>query len=621
MEWTRYLWTHYFDNDGGKRRRSQSKLAYIVNHVANAYYVGVGYEDAVLPPDEPCSANYDNWCSLTNVQSLVGRAQFEVSKVSTREDWEELVHRVNFDPDYVIEGGFYLFLYNMEKGKLLAHGKTFDRFSDTAEEICLRDNNGTAGNSPTLHELFSNATSEQSTGWVKYNWRKPDDDIAYQKIALTVRITFDSEDYVLEAGFRHETQEYPTGPRGESCDESYNTPCSSRTAHQLSSHTLVHLLAEDGKTTMEDRLAAVSEESEFKPGSFYAFVFNRSTSVCSSHGQTPSFVGLTLSQIIEHNIGSTLDVEALHQQFSKAAERGGAIVLYDWANASQKICHIFRINEDLYGGVGYYNTRYPLDLAFGKTMRGDDTPCSSRFNQSCSQVNARAILGNALAELVLASSEPISMPQGRSKKSIGEVFTRITNKGWNFFYSDFAVSVSSFGNHTACQNNDGSGCTVANGANPSYIGLTWNETLQLQGEFTTKGDDLHHQLMDKANEGGGFVRYHFLEEEKVAWVSRFHHEGESYYVLVEYMNVESPPTCDNCGDDLVCTAPTQQFCLMVEVEPDDIVALSVVLAVGCMITLFCVVSVVRCWAKLQRMKRKVPRSRLQITEGIAPWDH
>jgi hypothetical protein len=85
--WVQYLWSDgarpaATDGSSPSDYTVHSKLAFVIN-VNDVYYVGVGYENQPLPVDLPCSASFDSWCSLTNVRSLVGKAQFRLNQAES----------------------------------------------------------------------------------------------------------------------------------------------------------------------------------------------------------------------------------------------------------------------------------------------------------------------------------------------------------------------------------------------------------------------------------------------------------------------------------------------------------------------------------------------------------
>ena len=54
--------------------------------------------------------------------------------------------------------------------------------------------------------------------------------------------------------------------------------------------------------------------------------------VCVAHGADPSFVGLTLSAVLQRTRNTDVEGGELHRRFVAAAERGGDFVSYAWRN-------------------------------------------------------------------------------------------------------------------------------------------------------------------------------------------------------------------------------------------------------------------------------------------------
>lgn len=150
--WVQYLWS-----DGGS---TNSKLAYVTSFnstLLGNFMVGVGYEEAQLPPDLPCSDKFDSFCSTTNVRSLVGKAQFHLFEAGkSLENFESAVYDISFSDDFKIDGGFYAFMYNYD-GRLKAHGVLRDSFGATLPEILEDKKFGTKEDGEVLHAAFVNA--------------------------------------------------------------------------------------------------------------------------------------------------------------------------------------------------------------------------------------------------------------------------------------------------------------------------------------------------------------------------------------------------------------------------------------------------------------------------------
>ena len=259
-------WVQYLSSDRRRRRRNgghtndtttseeeeeeeedviNSKLAYVTN-LTSAYYLGVGYENKQLPPDVPCSAEFDGWCSITNVRSLVGAAQFRLERAVSLENFEAAVYELSFDAAlFTIEEGFYPFLFHYD-GRLKAHAILHDAFGLRISDIFERHELGTKDDGDALHARFVAAADAQQdgtgSGWVQYQWRNRLDEAAYTKIAFLTKIVFREEEYYLGVGYNFAMEETARGPLDEECSSSNNLPCSFKTALQLSSHSLSHAI-------------------------------------------------------------------------------------------------------------------------------------------------------------------------------------------------------------------------------------------------------------------------------------------------------------------------------------------------------------------------------------------
>lgn len=578
--WVTYLWS-----DGGD---TNSKVAY-VTALNEDYMIGVGYEDVQLPPDVPCSAKFDGWCSIDNVRSLVGKAQFSLYEASSSlELFESVAFDMSFLPDaYQIPGEFYTFMYNFD-GSLKAHAKPrfHEEFGSTFADIFFKNGLGTRQEGQNIHEAFVRAA--EGNGWVSYPWRDSLTSEPYAKIAKLVKVEFEDDAFYVGAGFNFATDLLPTGPLGEGCTAATNLPCAFSTAFQLSSHALAFAISSTDSVSEIFTTLTYSPEFKTENADFYIFTYNYNE-VCQSHGSNPDFVGMTLSDVFDL-VGNGLDGTIVHEQFLAAAEQGGGFVKYDWIDAQgnpfEKISYIFSMNldgEDYYGGIGLNHVRAPVQefTESGTKENGEPILCSSEFGWDCSEVNARAIEGQALADLTLYSS---NLQQASLQRTVSGVLTSITAKDDLYRVNeDFTVSVFA---------GDQSGSCVASGAEPAYVGKTWQEILDVQGITSIRGPELHRQLLNKANGNGGVVEYAFstgtdAAKRKRAWTSRFRSEGELYYVVAEYFTTDPPPTCDagECPASMECTSDDQAFCEVIpepSENPIDTPMVKVLIALTCL---------------------------------------
>lgn len=330
--WIQYLWT-----DGGA---VNSKMAYVVTNVTGRLSVGVGYENQQLPVNLPCSADYDSWCSITNVQSLVGKAQFLLYQAESQAAFENALYQISNNPDFTVKEGFYPFVYDIANGRLVAHGRLQGSLGSTLPELFVQLALGTADDGAALHATFVTGVQEQDTAWVQYQWRNRLEEATYTKIAYLVKIstTFQEDttngekpvkEFYLGVGFTFQIETLGQGLPGALCSATYNLPCAFRTSFQLTSHALSH--ASSSPLPVDEMFGAITTGTEptFRPGNgFYIFAYDFN-GTCVAHGGNSSFVGLTLEEVFQE-VNIPLDANQLHDMFRTAAKNGGGWVLYDW---------------------------------------------------------------------------------------------------------------------------------------------------------------------------------------------------------------------------------------------------------------------------------------------------
>lgn len=259
-----------------------------------------------------------------------------------------------------------------------------------------------------------------------------------------------------------------------------------------------------------------------------------------------------------------------------------------------------RNNSSFYGGVGFSNTPAPTSTNSerGQKKNGEPIECSRDYNLECSEVNSLSILGRALAQLTLASSEA-SVTTMQNAHNLTDVLHAITDQDPTFHVNDFYVSVFSFdgldadGRNLICQNQDGSGCCLAHGFDPSFVGLTWKEIIDRNGISAIDGTELHRKLADQSNTGSGWIKYSWSKNsitfEARSWPIRVRgYDGRSHYVVSEYLLTPLPPTCDSCPNNTECTSDAQEFCAD---KPDPpfrqqpaFIAVLIILSIGAPLT-------------------------------------
>lgn len=167
---------------------------------------------------------------------------------------------------------------------------------------------------------------------------------------------------------------------------------------------------------------------------------------------------------------------------------------------------------------------------------------------------------------------------------------------------------------------DNSGCCIAHGGNAAFVGKSWQDILDMQKITSIRGVDLHSRLVGQTNRGGDWTEYSWAQSDggaktKVAFSTRFRHDGQNYYIVVEYFKEPPPPTCDACPEDMECINFDQAFC---EPKVDEtkfhetigfIAILLVVVGVPLMGVLFC-------WIGKRREKKQAQAQIREIDEKM-----
>ncbi|KAG7374673.1 adenylate/guanylate cyclase with GAF and PAS/PAC sensor domain [Nitzschia inconspicua] len=619
-DWVQYMWREEADAE------ISNKIAFVTG-MLDRYYIGVGYADLQLPLELPCTDKYDSWCSINNVLSLVGKAETRLNKALSIEQFEEALYEISFnEEEFVVEGGHYLFMYHYD-GRLKAHAH-LSRFAGEDLTYIFPQLNRDPQEGADLHTALRNAAEGAGDGWVQYPWKNTVDEPEYIKIAFVVKIVFQGEEYFVGSGYNFimgdiVPGDYATdlanravaGAKNMSCP-GYNLPCSFGNTLQLTSHTLSHGLS--SSMDLVGVFDGITNDPQFKVGGWgYAFMYDFN-GTCVAHGGVPEFVGMNASEILVAAGVMQIDGGELHDKFRQAAQMGGGYVLYDWTDPGvddelfQKVAFIFQLTRDgrsFYGGVGLTHERAPLqrELDTGSQQNGDPIPCSSQYGSRCSEINSQAILGQGLGDLVLASSETKVQLSNLSplNVSIHDVFSSISAGNDLYQVNDFHIMVFAL-DQSQCYNSseklsthrDESGCCVAHGANLSYVGLTWQEILDVQNITSIRGRDLHDRLVGQIDRGGHWIEYSWAQSSggartKIAFSSRFRDNGNSYYVMVEYFADALPATCDACPSDMECTEHGQYFCKpkMEELKfyqtPYFIILILAIVGIPCLGVCFC----------------------------------
>lgn len=300
----------------------------------------------------------------------------------------------------------------------------------------------------------------------------------------------------------------------------------------------------------------------------------------------------------------------------------------------RKISYIFKITlegRDYYGGVGFDNQRaqVQLQLESGKQHNGDPILCSQEHGSNCSEINARAIVGQALADLVIASTETKVRRATEATSSVEEVLAEITAGNEMYRVNDFFVSVFSL-EQSLCSPDeemstgiiiqDNSGCCIAHGGNSTFVGKSWQDILDIQKITSIRGVDLHSRLIGQTDLGGHWTEYSWAESDggartRLAFSSRFKHNSQNYYIVVEYFKDPPPPTCDACPNGMECTSEDQAFC-EVEVSKTEFIESNGFIAMLVVVLGVPLMGFVFCWIGKRNEKRQAAAQLREIDEKM-----
>lgn len=558
-------WVQYFWKAGD---RIVDRVAYVTG-VTNQWYIGVGYTNEQLPLDLPCSSEYDSWCSINNVQSIAGKAQNHLAKAVTQEQFETALHDISYDSSrFEAPGGYYAFVTKFS-GELMAHPRLQaflgQHYADIQAQIGTERDEG-----QQLLDKMVAAAQGANDGWLQYQWQNQ------TKVSYIVKTTFRGEEYLLGSGFTFQMGQVIPAPLGQQCP-GYNLPCAFGTTLQLTSHALTHTIS--SPLSLNEVFDALTHDPGLKHDDYYAFLYD-DADVCVAHGIAPQIVGLHGGAILAQVVGmSSEESEVLLGSFRGTAAKGGGYVFYKWripdvpGSEFLKVAYIFPVTLEgraYWGGVGFNHQRAPLqlELEYGSKLSGEPIPCSSAYGTNCSEVNSQAILGQALSDLVLAASESKAGLVNISSASVEDVLLSITTGDDLYRANDFSVAVFSLDQAKCTAEGtfaDNSGCCVAHGGNPAFVGMTWQGILAAQEITSIRGEDLHKQLSGESDIGGGWFEYTLarqgdLGKQMRALSSRFRSQGEDFYVVSEYVAEVTPPTCDLCPDTMECIDRNQSFC-------------------------------------------------------------
>lgn len=505
----------------------------------NTYIVMASLAYRLLPrmDIDACPTSVNRRCNIQNVRSLVGAALYEAmtaeSEASLREVWSEITFPrpddITFrDQSWYIfvfefgdgnDGDCYAHLnYNWIRWNLYGISKLF------IEDVQQQDGS-------VIHEHFSEAAL-QGGGWVKYNWTTSPSVPALLKVSYVTGVELFNRKYYIGAGFNHMRDPVNAGPVCSQCSASYSSPCAIGNVLSLSAHTEVELLT---KAEANVVFTHISEGQAFKmDGGFGIILVDYNQTVMAD-----SLFPDSLNQDAESSFAerSILFEYSTHESLMALADGGGGwIQLSGIDGHSDFIAFVNKISKferSYYLLNGYYNERAPTV-----------DECSAEYSDECSEINAKALVGDVVTSIQVASSDS-------EFTSILESINTGKNSSYFITPNFYAIVLDSDFNLLAHGDTD--------------LFQTWNISVpdsymsfvQQEEGVSSLGNDFEAELRSAAFKvGGGFVSLTWNTPEqnlvKTAYVQAAKRVSSTtgasltYYVLTMFINAPAP-TLDSAG--------------------------------------------------------------------------
>ncbi|KAL3933168.1 MAG: hypothetical protein SGPRY_000403 [Prymnesium sp.] len=312
----------------------------------------------------------------------------------------------------------------------------------------------------------------------------------------------------------------------ESCNPKYATLCSLNTVQTVMGTVMGAFLRASSRGFLTEVLRKVNDGSYNKHTGmdpqgvgFYPFVYtvHGSSAYCVAHGFKPYLVGRNLTEIfIEDKLGTSSDAARLNDKFVKVAMGGGGYMKYRWRDSGTtdpytKVALIGAVrNLGIlhFIGVGFHHKMAPLRSG------PHCSKCKQDYIIPCAWRNALVLLGHVHSLLLTSGADSLKanlIKISYESEYFGRNTLRDSNSTSNWLYPFIY---------------DFNGTCVAHGANPERVH---------RAEIS---DDLHKSFIEKATNGGGWLRYNWKNNEdetiypKVAYVTHIHVDGHDFYVGV-----------------------------------------------------------------------------------------
>lgn len=495
-----------------------------------------------------CPKDVNRLCSIKNVRSLVGNALSRGMAATTfaklRELWLEISYPVDTS---LYQGHWSVFAEELHSDELVLAsiyrsliGLSHDEFMRTILNVSDSDELST-------HQAAFANTALQGGGWVAFNFS------GQLGVSFPMTVSFVSGferfgvKYFVGSAFQHVRDPSVKGALCSTCSASTNAPCAIGNVATLSAHAEVELLISNATSEVFAKLA--NGEDFRMDGGFGILLVSYEEYLVESDSVDPTTIGGSSSAAFAVRGIDVTDLTSVLTNIRKIADEGGGWVLLpvnvDSSNSRSNAGYVAIVRKVTKGSMdfflltGYNHTRAPVDEA-----------CSAQYNAPCAEQNVKAIVGDVVARMQLASN-------------IQSVLDDI-NAGELYVKPDFYPIVLN-GNFELIAYGDHTDLGTWNISNAQdYMSF-----VQQVHAVSSLGSDFYSLLRDAAFEvGGGFLQIAWNEaasssgqEQRNIFVlalQKLSSSGieETYYVMSMFHEIEAPPVC--AGDD---DCPSNAYCV------------------------------------------------------------
>ncbi|GBG32274.1 Metabotropic glutamate receptor-like protein E [Hondaea fermentalgiana] len=517
-----------------------------VDAFGHSYVVLAGLAHRLLPrmDIDACPTSVNRRCNIQNVRSLVGAVLYSAMAAETPAELREVWNEITFPRDNTYrDGSWYIFAFGFGDdftSGAFAHTRS-DWIRQTLYEISLLFvPDLTKQNGTVLHEQFRDAALGGG-GWAKYDWTVSSTAAAQVKVSYVTGVKLFGNDYYFGAGFNHIRDPAAASSLCSTCSVEYSESCAIGNVLTLSAHAEVDVLTRiEANNLFVDINNATSEEFVM-PGGFGVLIVDYASKTVMADTVDASRVGGGVAAAFAaRRIG---EVDASHENLKAKANAGGGWVELPgeegFSNFVAFVNKISKDNKEYYLVGGYRRERAPVVEA-----------CSAAYSAPCSETNARALIGEIVTSIQLASSD------AEMTSILGEINAGSVLVAPDFFPivldSDFnLVAHGDAAVHEAWNVSDPHLYTefVQQVEAVSSLGNSFEADLRLNafkvggGAFKVSWNDAFGTSMEK-----------IVVVQAARQVSVDDGNVETYYVLIMYVDAPAPALCaDGCPANAYCT--------------------------------------------------------------------